>query len=161
MKANDVIKLTAVKNKRSTEMTVRVFGRLLHMSCAQGWVPDGIRRCWPRGNWDTELVLRDLNENLGGSISEYDADGLHRALKRLLAVDGLSFDTDLYLAARSFLDVVGKNAFTVAMVSQGERCPFSRLDSFASAKGGAPTGEQNASCVGLESATGAAEHPPA
>jgi len=123
MDANEIIELTVVESQRSIEMTVGAFGRLLHLACAQGWIPEGIRRCWPRKSWDTELVLRDLNETLGGSISEYDADGLHRALKRLLAVDGLSFDKDLYLAARSFLDVVGKNAFTVAMVPQDESVP--------------------------------------
>jgi hypothetical protein len=120
MKPSETIRLTAVETRRSIEMPLSVFGRLLHLACAEGWLPDGTRRYWPRRSWDTELVLRDLHESLRDTISEYGADGLQRALKRLLAVDGLSFDKDLYSAAQRFLDVVGKQAFTVSKVSLEE-----------------------------------------
>jgi hypothetical protein len=120
MKPNDLLKLTALESQRSIEMSAGVFGKLLHMASVQGWVPDGIRGCWPRKKWDTELVLRDLSQSLGDTISDYDADGLQRALSRLVAVDGLSFDRDLYLAASGFLDVVGKRAFKVALLPSAD-----------------------------------------
>jgi len=107
------LNLIAIDSKKCVEMHSKTFGKLLHLARLQGWEPEKLPSNWPSTSWNTEVVLRDIEAYADGCVSKYDADGLRRALTRLMATEGLSFDKDLYMAASRFIEHLGNSAFLV------------------------------------------------
>ena len=108
-------------------MQPKTFGKLLYMARLQGWEPEKLPRNWPSTSWNTEVILRDIIEYADGCVSKCDADGLRRALTRLMATDGVSFDKDLYMAASRFIQHLGGSGFLVRD-EPGVETVFSQLE---------------------------------
>jgi len=113
--------LTSLASKQAVRLSPKLFAKLLYMARLQGWKPERMPENWPLTSWDTAVVLPDLGPYRQGLVSKNDARGLAGALNKLVAIEGATFQKELYSAATQIITLLGRSAFTVSEALQSPR----------------------------------------
>jgi len=107
------------------QMSVRAFGKLLHLAKKNGWEPERGPQDWPDANWDTQIFLPYVGRYMPGVISATEAQGLRRALVRASATGQIAMDGSLRIASEALLHTTREGPFRVRCV---EVEPVARVD---------------------------------
>jgi len=107
------IELVSKASGRALFISVRAFGRLLHVAKQNGWEPEKAPQGWPEANWDTQILLPYVGRYIPGVVSATEAKSLRGALIKASAIGEFAIDGSLKLASEVLLQVAREGAFQV------------------------------------------------
>jgi hypothetical protein len=114
------IELVSFKSSRRARLESKTLSKVLHMAMFHGWTPERLAAQPPSASWDTEIIVPYIEPYLFGSVSDSDAAGLVKGLKRMLQSEALGLQLPVLFAAAAILAVAEDGSFgIVAETTEG------------------------------------------
>ena len=105
------VELVSNVGHRSLTMSLRAFGKLLHIAQVNGWHPTKFTPAPRSEEWDTKIILPGFGSYLPGTVSKEDAHGLLRALTRANATGATATDRTLLFPVTGLLELARMGSF--------------------------------------------------
>ena len=108
-----VIELVSFTSGRRARMDSKTLSKVLHLAMFHGWTPERLTTQPPSASWDTEIIVPYIEPYLFGTVSDSDAAGLVKGLKRMLDSEALGLPLPVLFAAAAILAIAENGSFGI------------------------------------------------